>query len=86
MLVHPGFSVASAAMETYLGYLAIRFAVIGGVIVLALLVLFAVAMILRRVGRLDRARAVVEPMIRESARRRGGLTNMVVERVIKERR
>ena len=47
---------------------------------------FAVAMILRRLGKLDRARAVVEPMIRESARRRGGLTNMVVERVVKERR
>jgi hypothetical protein len=73
-------------METYLEYLAIRFAVIGGVIALVLLALFAVAMILRRVGRLDRARAVVEPMIRESARRRGGLTNMVVERVIKQRR
>jgi hypothetical protein len=73
-------------METYLGYLAIRFAVIGGVVVLALLALFAVAMILRRVGRLDKARSVVEPMIRESARRRGGLANMVVERVIKERR
>jgi hypothetical protein len=73
-------------METYLEYLAIRFAVIGGVIVLVLLALFAVAMILRRAGKLDKARTVVEPMIRDSARRRGGLTNMVVERVIKDRR
>jgi hypothetical protein len=73
-------------METYLEYLAIRFAVIGGIIVLVLLALFAVAMILRRAGKLDKARAVVEPMIRDSARRRGGLTNMVVERVIKDRR
>ncbi|EWM13496.1 hypothetical protein [Kutzneria sp. 744] len=73
-------------MEIYLEYLAIRFAVIGGVIALAVLALFAVAMILRRLGKLDRARDMVEPMIRESARRRGGLANMVVERVVKERR
>lgn len=73
-------------MEIYLEYLAIRFAVIGGVIALVVLALFAVAMILRRLGKLDRARDMVEPMIRESARRRGGLANMVVERVVKERR
>ncbi|MEV6603684.1 hypothetical protein [Kutzneria sp. NPDC051319] len=73
-------------MEIYLEYLAIRFAIIGGVIALVVLALFAVAMILRRLGKLDRARDMVEPMIRESARRRGGLANMVVERVVKERR
>jgi hypothetical protein len=73
-------------LEMYLGYLAIRFAVIGGVVALVVLALFVVAMILRRVGKLDRARDMVEPMIRETARRRGGLANMVVERVIKERR
>ena len=73
-------------IEFYLEYLAIRFAVIGGIVALAVLALFAVAMILRRAGKLDRARAVVEPMIRETARRRGGLTSMVVERVVKERR
>jgi hypothetical protein len=73
-------------MEIYLEYLAIRFAVIGGIIALAVLALFAVALILRRMGKLDRARDMVVPMIRQTARRRGGLTNMVVERVVKERR
>ena len=73
-------------MEIYLEYLAVRFAIIGGIVVLVVLALFAVAMILRRVGKLDRARDMVEPMIRETARRRGGLANVVVERVIKERR
>ncbi|MFI9380706.1 hypothetical protein [Kutzneria sp. NPDC052558] len=68
------------------GYMAVRFAFIGGAVVLAVLGLFAVAMVLRRLGRLDRARDLVEPVLREQARRRGGLTNMVVERVTKQRR
>jgi hypothetical protein len=68
------------------GFMAIRFAFIGGAVVLAVLGLFAVAMVLRRLGKLDRARNLVEPVLREQARRRGGLTNMVVQRVTKERR
>ena len=73
-------------LQEVAGYLAIRFAVIGGIVVLVVLGLFAVAVVLRRIGKLDRARAVVEPIIRDQAKRRGGLTNMVVERVTKERR
>jgi hypothetical protein len=72
-------------MEVF-GYMAIRFAFIGGAVVLAVLGLFAVAMVLRRMGKLDRARDLVEPVLREQAKRRGGLTNMVVERMTKDRR
>ena len=68
------------------GFMAIRFAFIGGAVALVLLGLFAVAMVLRRMGKLDRARDLVEPVLREQAKRRGGLTNMVVDRVIKDRR
>ncbi|QUQ68592.1 hypothetical protein JJ691_63380 [Kutzneria sp. CA-103260] len=68
------------------GYMAIRFAFIGGAVVLVVLGLFAVALVLRRMGKLNRARDLVEPVLREQARRRGGLTNMLVERVTKERR
>ena len=68
------------------GFMALRFALIGGVVVLVVLGLFAVALVLRRLGKLDRAREMVEPLIRERAQRRGGLTNMVVERVVKGRR
>ncbi len=67
-------------------YMAIRFAFIGGAVVLVVLGLFAAAMVLRRMGKLDRARDLVEPVLREQAKRRGGLTNMLVERVTKERR
>ena len=68
------------------GFMAIRFAFIGGAVLLVVLGLFAVAMVLRRMGKLDRARDLVEPVLREQAKRRGGLTNMVVERVTKDRR
>lgn len=74
------------SLQEVAGILALRFAVVCGVLALVVLGLFAVALLLRRHGKLDRARQVVEPVLREQARRRGGLTNMVVERVIKERR
>lgn len=67
------------SLQEVAGFLALRFAVIGGIVVLAVLGLFAVAQVLRRAGKLDRARAVVEPVLREQARRQ-------VERVFKGRR
>jgi hypothetical protein len=73
-------------LQDVMAYFLVRGLLIGGAVMLVVLGLFAVALVLRRLGKLDRARQVVEPIIRESARRRGGLADMVVERVIKERR
>jgi Flp pilus assembly protein protease CpaA len=73
-------------LQDVMAYFLLRGLLIGGAVMLVVLGLFAVALVLRRLGKLDRARQVVEPIIREGARRRGGLANMVVERVIKERR
>ncbi|WP_037885012.1 hypothetical protein [Streptomyces sp. NRRL S-646] len=55
-------------METYLNLMLIRFGVVvGGLVVLALLV-FAVALRLRRRGRLDEVRRYAEPAARAGLR------------------
>ncbi|MFF4803960.1 hypothetical protein ACFY1U_37225 [Streptomyces sp. NPDC001351] len=55
-------------METYLNLMLIRFGVIvGGLLVLALLV-FAVALRLKRQGRLDEVRRYADPAVRAGLR------------------
>ncbi|GAA2808533.1 hypothetical protein GCM10010441_36520 [Kitasatospora paracochleata] len=56
-------------MATVLTFLLIRFAVIAAGLVFLALVLFAVALVLRRAGRLDAARRRAEPLAREGLRR-----------------
>ncbi|GHG64401.1 hypothetical protein [Streptomyces griseocarneus] len=55
-------------METALTFLLIRFAVIVGGLVILALVVFAVALNLKRRGRLDEARRRAEPLVREGVR------------------
>ncbi|MEU7638949.1 hypothetical protein AB0C11_23080 [Streptomyces sp. NPDC039016] len=55
-------------METYLNFMLVRFGVIvGGLVVLALLV-FAVALTLKRRGRLDDVRRYADPVVRAGLR------------------
>ncbi|MFJ9614256.1 hypothetical protein [Streptomyces noursei] len=55
-------------METYLNFMLVRFGVIvGGLVVLALLV-FAVALALKRRGRLDDVRRYADPAMRAGLR------------------
>ena len=55
-------------METYLNFMLIRFGVVaGGLVVLALLV-FAVALRLKRKGRLDDVRRYADPAVRAGLR------------------
>ncbi|MGW1891561.1 hypothetical protein ACWCP6_15075 [Streptomyces sp. NPDC002004] len=55
-------------METYLNLMLIRFGlVVGGLVVLAL-VLFTVALALRRRGRLDQVRRYADPAVRAGLR------------------
>ncbi|MEV7908500.1 hypothetical protein [Streptomyces anulatus] len=55
-------------METVLNLLLIRFGVIVGALVVVALIVFAVAVALRRRGRLDQARRYAEPTARAIAR------------------
>ncbi len=55
-------------METVLNLLLIRFGVIAGAVVVVALVVFAVAVALRRRGRIDQARRYAEPTARAIAR------------------
>ncbi|GAA3091768.1 hypothetical protein [Streptosporangium carneum] len=82
-------------METVLNLLLIRFGVIVGALVVLALILFAVAVALKRRGGIDRARRYAEPVARAVARRladrdtarpgrgasRGGLAGDVVRAV-----
>ncbi|MFE5716771.1 hypothetical protein ACFQ7J_38860 [Streptomyces sp. NPDC056501] len=55
-------------METYLNLMIIRFGlVVGGLVVLALLV-FAIALTLKRKGRLDEVRRYADPVVRAGLR------------------
>ncbi|AOR36781.1 hypothetical protein BFF78_00280 [Streptomyces fodineus] len=55
-------------METYLNLMLIRFGVVvGGLVVLALLV-FAIAVTLKRKGRLDEARQYADPVVKAGLR------------------
>ncbi len=55
-------------METLSTLLLVRFGLVVGAVVLVAVVLFAVALVLRRRGRLDDTRARVEPLVRAAAR------------------
>ncbi|MGW3498992.1 hypothetical protein [Streptomyces sp. NPDC001020] len=55
-------------METALTYLLIRFAVIAGGLVILALVVFAVALALKRRGKFDDAKRRVAPLVREGVR------------------
>ncbi|WP_414167638.1 hypothetical protein ACMATS_09400 [Streptoverticillium reticulum] len=61
-------------MQRYLDFMLIRFGVLAGGIVVLALVIFAVALSLKRRGRLDEARRYAEPaaraVLRAAARRR----------------
>lgn len=55
-------------METYLNLMLIRFGlIVGGLVVLALLV-FAIALTLKRRGRLDEVRRYADPVVRAGLR------------------
>ncbi len=55
-------------METLSTLLLVRFALVVGAVVIVALVLFAVALVLRRRGRLEDARERVKPLVRAAAR------------------
>lgn len=55
-------------METLSTLLLVRFGLVAGAVVLVAVVLFAVVLVLRRRGRLDDARARMEPLVRAAAR------------------
>ncbi|MFI9047946.1 hypothetical protein [Streptomyces sp. NPDC053427] len=55
-------------MERYLDLMLIRFGLIAGGLVVLALVVFAVALTLKRRGRLDEARRYAEPAVRAAAR------------------
>ncbi|MER5729866.1 hypothetical protein ABT084_16255 [Streptomyces sp. NPDC002138] len=55
-------------METVLDLLLIRFAVIAGVAVVLALAVFAVAVALKRKGKLDALRRHATPLVRDTAR------------------
>ncbi|MEV7097242.1 hypothetical protein AB0M80_30740 [Amycolatopsis sp. NPDC051045] len=51
-------------MSEVLGFMFLRFAVIGGGILLLVLLLGVVVLVLKKAGRLDQARRMVEPVVR----------------------
>ncbi|MFD7163505.1 hypothetical protein [Streptomyces violascens] len=55
-------------METYLNLMLIRFALIAGAVVVLALLAFAVALVLKRRGRLGEARRLAEPAARAALR------------------
>ncbi|MEU8775501.1 hypothetical protein [Streptomyces sp. NPDC048606] len=55
-------------METYLNLMLIRFGLVVGALVVAALLLFAVALTLRRRGELDRVRRYADPVMRAALR------------------
>ncbi|MFG2288763.1 hypothetical protein ACGFOU_22185 [Streptomyces sp. NPDC048595] len=55
-------------MERYLNLMLIRFGVIAGGLVVLALVVFAVAVVLKRRGRLDQARRYADPALRAALR------------------
>lgn len=54
-------------METYLNIMLIRFGIIAGIVVVVAIVVFAVALVLRRQGKLGAARRAVAPALRNLA-------------------
>ena len=57
-------------MGEVLGFLLLRFAVIGGGLLLLALLLGVVALALKKAGRLDQAKRVVEPVVRNYLKQR----------------
>ncbi|REK90512.1 hypothetical protein DY245_09950 [Streptomyces inhibens] len=55
-------------MERYLNLMFIRFGLIAGALVVLALVVFAIALALKRRGRLDQARRYAEPAVRAAVR------------------
>ncbi|MEU9112261.1 hypothetical protein AB0D04_10800 [Streptomyces sp. NPDC048483] len=55
-------------METYLNLMLVRFGLIAGAVVVLALVVFAVALSLKRRGRLDQARRYADPAVRAALR------------------
>ncbi|MET9290696.1 hypothetical protein [Streptomyces sp. NPDC003077] len=55
-------------METYLNFMLVRFGLIAGGLVVLALVVFAVALVLKRRGKLDQARRYAEPAARAALR------------------
>ncbi|MFD0379469.1 hypothetical protein [Streptomyces sp. NPDC127112] len=55
-------------METYLTYMLIRFALLAAGVVAVALLVFAVALVLKRRGRLDQVRRQVDPLARSALR------------------
>jgi hypothetical protein len=57
-------------MDEVLGFMLLRFAVIGGGIFLLILLLGVVVFALKKAGRYDQAKRIVEPMVREQLDKR----------------
>ncbi|GAA3165073.1 MULTISPECIES: hypothetical protein [Streptomyces] len=55
-------------METYLNFMLIRFGLIAAVLVVVALLVIAVALVLKRRGRLDQARRYADPAARAALR------------------
>ncbi|MFB7586461.1 hypothetical protein [Streptomyces sp. NPDC056169] len=55
-------------METYLNLMLIRFGLIAGGLVVLALVVFAIALTLKRKGRLDEVRRYADPVVRVGLR------------------
>ncbi|MFF1919142.1 hypothetical protein ACFVW8_01000 [Streptomyces sp. NPDC058221] len=55
-------------METYLNLMLIRFALVAGVLVVLALVVFTIALTLKRRGRLDQVRRYADPAVRAGLR------------------
>ncbi|MFJ9854239.1 hypothetical protein [Streptomyces sp. NPDC101150] len=55
-------------MESYLNFMLVRFGLIAGGLVVLALVVFAVALTLKRRGRFDDARRYAEPAVRAAVR------------------
>ncbi|MFE0382083.1 hypothetical protein ACFW1M_42515 [Streptomyces inhibens] len=55
-------------LERYLNLMLIRFGLIAGALVVLALVVFAIALALKRRGRLDQARRYAEPAVRAAVR------------------
>lgn len=55
-------------METYLNLMLIRFGLVAGALVVLALLVFALALTLKRRGRLDEARRYADPVLRAGLR------------------
>jgi hypothetical protein len=52
-------------------FMLLRFAIIGGGVLLLVLLVGVLAIALKRAGRYDQAKRIVEPVVREQLRKRG---------------